>query len=306
MWAVFLGVIAALLIFDLGVLHKKDREITVRESLLFSAGYIAIGLSFGFWVWHTLGLASAQLYWTGYIIEETLSIDNIFVISMVFSYFAIPRKYQHRVLFWGIIGVIVFRGVMIGLGTEIVSRFHNILYVFAAFLIFTGIKMLTARDDKPHDLSKNPIVKFFKKHLPFTDKLHGHNFIVRINGKLFFTPLMLALAVIEFVDLVFAVDSVPAILALTTDTYIVYTSNIFAIVGLRALYFALDAILHRFKYLKYALAVVLVFIGSKIFIIDYLDIEKFPPALSLGIVVTLLMSGILYSLYKTHGRVRSD
>jgi tellurite resistance protein TerC len=306
MWATFLGVVVALLILDLGVLHKKDHEIGIRESLKYSAWYIFIGLLFGFWVWYTLDQPSAQLYWTGYVVEKTLSMDNIFVISLVFTFFNVPRRYQHRVLFWGILGVIILRGLMIGIGAELVSRFHWVLYIFAAFLIFTGIKMLFSSDDDHPDIAKNPVVKFMKKYMPVTTELHGHKFALILNNKIYFTPLLLTLMVVECVDIVFAVDSVPAILALTTDTYIVYTSNIFAILGLRALYFALDAVLHRFKYLKYALAVVLVFIGSKIFIVDILDLERFPPALSLGIVVAILASGILYSLHKTHGRVIAD
>jgi tellurite resistance protein TerC len=306
MWISFLCVVVTLLILDMGVLRKKDHEIGIRESLLYSAGYVFIGLLFGFWVWYTLGQASAQLYWTGYIVEKTLSMDNIFVISLMFSYFAIPRKYQHRVLLWGILGVIVLRGLMIGLGAELVYKFHWILYIFAIFLIFTGIKMLMASEDEKHDVAKNPVVKFFKKRMPVTAELHGHKFALIMNNKIYFTPLLLTLAVVECVDIIFAVDSVPAILALTTDTYIVYTSNIFAILGLRALYFALDAILHRFKYLKYALALVLVFIGSKIFIADMLGLEKFPPAVALGIVVSILASGILYSLHKTHGLMIRD
>ena len=306
MWAVFFGVITALLALDLGVLHKKDHAIGIRESLIYSAGYIFIGLLFGFWVWYTLDIPSAQLYWTGYLVEKPLSLDNIFVISMIFSYFAVPRQYQHRVLFWGILGVIILRGIMIGVGAELVSRFHWVLYLFAAFLIFTGIKMLFLAGDEKPDVAKNPVVKLAKKYLPVTEHLHGHNFTVIENNKLYFTPLLLTLVVVECLDIVFAVDSVPAILALTTDGYLVYTSNIFAILGLRALYFALDAILHRFKYLKYALAVVLVFIGSKVFIVDILDLEKFPPALSLGIVVSILAAGILYSTHKTRGRTIAD
>lgn len=302
MWVVFLGVVVTLLILDLGVLRRKDHVIGVRESLIFSAGYIVAGLLFGVWVWLTLGHVSAKLYWTGYLVEKTLSMDNIFVISMIFSYFAIPRAYQHRVLFWGILGVILLRGLMIGIGAEVVSRFHGVLYIFSAFLIFTGIKMMLVSDEHEKDISKNPIVRVFKKYLPVTSELHGHQFTVLKNGKFYFTPLLLALVVVEFVDLIFAVDSVPAILALTTDTYIVYTSNIFAILGLRALYFALDAVLHRFKYLKYALSAVLIFIGSKIFIVDILDIEKFPPTLSLAVVVFALATGILYSLYRTQDK----
>lgn len=299
MWAIFLTVVVTLLIIDLGVLRRKDHEIGLKESLIYSAGYIAIGLLYGVWVWQSLGIDSAQLYWTGYLVEKTLSLDNIFVISLVFSYFAIPRKYQHRVLTWGIMGVIVLRGLMIGIGTEIVANFHWVLYIFALFLMFTGVKMLFPSEEHGPDISKNPVVRLVKKYLPVSPEFHGHDFFVKKNGKTFVTPLLLALVVIEFVDVIFAVDSVPAILALTTDTYIVYTSNIFAILGLRALYFALDAVLHRFQYLKYSLALVLVFIGSKIFIVDFFDMNKFPPALSLGVVVAMLAAGVVYSLYKT-------
>ena len=302
MWAVFFGVIVTLLVLDLGVFQKKDHAIGIRESLLYSAVYIAVGLLFGGWVWHEMGQSSAELYWTGFVVEKTLSLDNIFVISLVLSYFSVPRRYEHRVLFWGIMGAIVLRGIMIGLGAEMVSNFQWVLYIFAAFLVFTGIKMLFT-DEGHADISKNPVVRFFKKYMHVTDTPHGRNFFIRIKGKLWFTPLMMALVVVNFVDIIFAVDSVPAILSLTTDTYIVYTSNIFAILGLRALYFTLDALLHRFTYLKYALAIVLVFIGSKIFIADMLGLDKFPPTLSLGIVVLILASGILYSLYKTHGRI---
>lgn len=305
LWAVFFGVIVTLLVLDLGVFQKRDHAISVRESLVYSAIYIAIGLLFGGWVWYAVDQAAAQLYWTGFVVEKTLSLDNIFVISLVLSYFSVPRKYEHRVLFWGILGAIVLRGLMIGLGAEIVANFHWVLYIFAAFLVFTGIKMLFT-DDEDTDISKNHVVRFFKKYMRVTEEMHGRAFWVKVKGKLWFTPLMMALVVVNFVDIIFAVDSVPAILALTTDPYIVYTSNIFAILGLRALYFTLDALLHRFVYLKYALAVVLVFIGSKIFIVEMLGLEKFPPALSLGIVVLILASGILYSLYKTHGRVVAD
>lgn len=299
MWAVFFAVVGTLLILDLFVFNKKDHVIGVKESLKFSAGYISIGLLFGLFVWASLGIESAQLYWTGFIVEQTLSMDNLFAISMILSYFAIPREYQHRVLFWGIMGVIVLRGIMIGVGATVVSQFHWVLYIFGVFLVITGIKMLMPHKETKPDISKNPMIRFFKKYLPVTDKLHGHDFFTKVRGKYYLTPLMLALVVVEFVDLIFAVDSVPAILALTTDTYIVYTCNIFAIIGLRSLYFALDAVLHRFKYLKYSLAIVLIFIGSKIFIKDLLGLEKFPPALSLGVTIALLAGGIIYSLYKT-------
>jgi tellurite resistance protein TerC len=271
-WLTFVGIVVALLAFDLGVLHKDDKEIGVRESLLLSAGYISVALLFGAWVWWYLGAQSGMDYYTGFMIEKSLSMDNVFVIALIFSFFAIPRQYQHRVLFWGILGVIVLRAIMIGLGATLVSQFSWVLYLFGAFLIFTGIKMWIIADHMP-DIANNPLLKFLKRHMRVTDGLRGNAFWVRETdpktGKLerFATPLFLALVLVEFVDLIFAVDSVPAIFAITTDPFIVYTSNIFAILGLRALYFALAAMIHRFKYLKYALALVLVFIGSKIFLV---------------------------------------
>ena len=307
MWVVFFAVVFFLLFLDLGVMRKKSRAITMRESLLMSGFYITIGLLYGVWIWFQLGFESASLYITGFLVEKSLSLDNIFVISLVFAYFKIPRQYQHRVLFWGILGVIVLRGTMIGLGTSIVQNFHWVLYLFAAFLVFTGIKMLFMKDDEEEDIGQNPALKFIQKHLRVTQEIHGNKFLVKKErgGKMvnYATPLLMALIVIECVDLIFAVDSIPAILALTTDPYIIYTSNIFAILGLRALYFALAVILVRFTYLKYALALVLVFIGSKVFIVDWLDLVKFPAWLSLGVTFSLLGGGIMYSLYKTRGAV---
>ena len=268
-WLAFIGIVVTLLAFDLGVLHRDDHEIGVRESLLLSGGYIAVALAFGAWVWWYLGAQSGMDYYTGFMIEKSLSMDNVFVIALIFSFFAIPRQYQHRVLFWGILGVIVLRAIMIGLGATLVSQFSWVLYLFGAFLIFTGIKMWVIADNMP-DIANNPLLKFLKRHMRLTDGLRGNAFWVRepdpATGKLVrhATPLFLALVLVEFVDLIFAVDSVPAIFAITTDPFIVYTSNIFAILGLRALYFALAAMIHRFTYLKYALALVLVFIGSKI------------------------------------------
>ena len=303
-WLVFIGIVAVLLAFDLGVLHKDDHEIGVKESLLLSAGYITIALSFGAWVWWYLGAQSGMAYYTGFMIEKSLSMDNVFVIALIFAFFAIPRRYQHRVLFWGIMGVIVLRAIMIGLGATLVSQFGWILYLFGAFLVFTGIKMWILADHVP-DIASNPLLKFLKKHMRVTEGLHGNAFWVRradpVTGKLahWATPLFLALILIEFVDLVFAVDSVPAIFAITLDPFIVYTSNIFAILGLRALYFALAAMIHRFKYLKYALALILVFIGTKIFLVGF--IGKFPPAVSLAVTFGLIAGGVLVSLLKTRG-----
>jgi tellurite resistance protein TerC len=305
LWLAFVGIVVALLAFDLGVLHKDDHVIEVKESLLLSAGYISVALMFGAWVWWYLGQDSGMKYLTGFMIEKSLSMDNVFVIALIFSYFAIPREYQHRVLFWGILGVIVLRAIMIGLGATLVSQFSWILYFFGVFLVFTGIKMWIIADHMP-DIHSNPILKFLRKRMHVTDELHGHRFFVERphpqTGKMvrWATPLFLALCLIEFVDLVFAVDSVPAIFAITTDPFIVYTSNIFAILGLRALYFALAAMIHRFKYLKYALALVLVFIGSKIFLVGI--IGKIPAVISLSVTFGLIAGGVLVSLWKTRGQ----
>ena len=301
-WLTFVGIVVALLAFDLGVLHKDDKEIGVRESLLLSAGYISVALLFGAWVWWYLGAQSGMDYYTGFMIEKSLSMDNVFVIALIFSFFAIPRQYQHRVLFWGILGVIVLRAIMIALGATLVSQFSWVLYLFGAFLVVTGIKMWLIADHVP-DIANNPLLKFLKRHMRVTDGLRGNAFWVREpdpkTGKVerFATPLLLALILVEFVDLVFAVDSVPAIFAITTDPFIVYTSNIFAILGLRALYFALAAMIHRFRYLKYALALVLVFIGSKIFLVGI--IGKIPAVISLSVTFGLIAGGVLVSLWKT-------
>lgn len=301
-WLLFIGIVITLLVVDLGILHKDNHVISVKESLWMSAGYIAIALMFGGWIWWEMGPDSGMNYLTGFFVEKTLALDNIFVISLIFAYFAIPQIYQHRVLFWGILGVIILRGIMIGLGTTLVSQFSWILYIFGAFLVLTGIKMLFASAHEK-DMGDNKLVKFLRKHMRVTDELHGQNFFIKKTdpktGKLerFATPLFLALLMIEFVDIIFAVDSVPAIFAITTDPYIVYTSNIFAILGLRALYFALAAMMHRFVYLKYALSAVLIFIGGKIFWNQL--VGKMDPGVSLSITIAILASGIIFSLLKT-------
>jgi tellurite resistance protein TerC len=310
MWAAFLALVVVLLVLDLGVLHRKHREIGVRESLVMSLGYLTLGVGFGGWVWFSLGQQSGIEYLTGFVVEKSLAMDNVFVIAMIFTYFAIPQKYQHRVLFWGILGVIVLRAIMIAVGAALVSEFGWVLYIFAAFLILTGIKMI-AMTGKSHDLGDNALLRFLKRRLRVTDDLHGERFFVKLpdpkTGRLatFVTPVFLALIMIEIADVIFAVDSVPAIFAITSDPFIVYTSNIFAILGLRALYFALAAIIHRFAYLKQALAILLIFIGSKIFIADLLGWEKFPPAISLGVTFAILAAGIFWSLWRTRS-VRPD
>ena len=304
-WLAFVAVVVALLAFDLGVLHKDDKEIGVRESLFLSGGYIGMAVLFGAWVWWYFGVQSGTEYFTGFLIEKSLSMDNVFVIALIFTYLAIPRQYQHRVLFWGILGVIVLRAIMIGLGAALISQFSWVLYLFGAFLVLTGIKMWLVADHMP-DIANNPILKLLRKHLRVTPTLHGNAFFVQapdpVSGKpvRWVTPLFLALCMVEVIDLVFAVDSVPAIFAITNDPFIVYTSNIFAILGLRALYFALAAMIHRFKYLKYALAMVLVFIGTKIFLVGI--IGKIPPVVSLSVTFGLIAGGVIVSLWKTRGK----
>ncbi len=309
LWLIFIGVVVALLAFDLGVLHRDDHEIGIRESLWLSGGYISVATLFGGWLWWQLGAQSGIDYFTGFIVEKSLSMDNVFVIAMIFSFFAIPRQYQHRVLFWGILGAIVLRAVMIGLGAALVTQFSWVLYIFGAFLVITGIKMLSMSEDNAPDLANNALVRWLQRHLRVTPTLHGNTFFVRAphptegdkkGAVLWATPLFLALCMVEMADLIFAVDSVPAIFAITTDPFIVYTSNIFAILGLRALYFALAAMVHRFVYLKYALAMVLVFIGGKIFLVNL--IGKIPSLVSLSVTLGLIAGGVLVSLWKTRGQ----
>lgn len=324
-WLAFIATVLAILAFDLGVLHREAHEIGVRESLWMSAMYIGLGLAWAIVVWwvyyhyadekaidpQIANLPTAveraweatKLYITGYLVEKTLAMDNVFVISMIFAYFAIPRIHQHRVLFWGILGVIVLRAIMIGLGAALVIQFAWIMYFFAVILIATGVKMLVMMEDQP-DIANNPVLRFLRRKMNVTDELHGQRFWVRkpdAAGKLvwFATPLFLCLVLIEIADVIFAIDSVPAIFLITPDPFIVYTSNIFAILGLRALYFALSALVHRFHYLKYALAIVLIFIGSKIFLGDWVWGGKMPAEISLVVTASLLIGGVVYSLWRT-------
>ena len=301
-WLIFISVVVGLLVLDLGVLHKGQKEIEAKESFILYAGYMAIAAAIGAWVWYARGGQSGLEFFTGYLIEQSLAMDNIFIIATVFAFLQIPRIYQHRVLFWGILGVILFRAVLIGLGAALVMSFSWILFLFGAFLVFTGLKMFKTSGEKP-SLENNWMLKLIKRNFRVTDRLHGEKFMVRQvdprTGKMarFITPLFVALIIVEFVDLVFAVDSVPAIFAVTQDPFIVYTSNIFAILGLRALYFALAAAMHRFTYLQYSLAVILVLVGIKIFLVP-LGI-KIDTAISLAVTIGVLASGILWSLWKT-------
>lgn len=305
MWLSFLLVVFALMAFDLGVLHKNKKEMDIKESFYLTGFYIALAVLFGGWIYVSIGQTAALDYFTGFVIEKSLSMDNVFVIAMIFTYLGISSAHQYRVLFWGILAVIVLRALMIGFGAAIVNEFSWVLYLFAAFLIYTGVKMIKEADSA-YNVANNPLLTWMKKHMRITDQVHGDSFLVRIDKKLWLTPLAVALVLVNVADIIFAVDSVPAILAITTDTYVVYTSNIFAILGLRALYFALAAMVDRFKYLKYSLAAVLIFIGSKIFVADMLGLAKIPPSISLSVTLVLLASGVVYSMVKTRDKSLSE
>lgn len=299
-WTAFLGIVFLIMIFDLGVFHRKDHEIGYKESLTMSGIYIALALLFGIWVWSSKGSEAGLDFYTGYLVEKSLSIDNIFMISVVFAYFKIPRIYQHRVLFWGILGVVVLRGIMITLGAALLHEFDWILLLFGFFLIYSGFKLLLAGDEDEEGIENSRIVHFLEKHLRVTREINNHDFWVRKKhpktgqSVLYATPLFLALVTIELVDLVFAVDSIPAVFAITTDSFIVFTSNIFAVIGLRALYFLLAAMVHQFRFLQPAVSVVLVFIGCKVFYAHFFG--KVDSVFSLGITLGVLVTGVVMSV----------
>ncbi len=298
MWAVFAISVITLLAFDLGVLHKKAREIGVREALLLSLFYFVLSMFFNLWIYFEIGKQAATEFFVGYVIEKSLSVDNIFVFVLIFSHFGVPPKSQHRVIFWGIIGAILLRGLMILLGAELIKEFSWILYLFGAILLFSGIKMLFAADEEP-DLDNNRILRFVQKHFRVSREFHAEKFFVRENGLRMMTPLFMVLILVEFTDLLFAIDSIPAIFAITTDSFIVLTSNVFAILGLRALFFALAAIIHRFQYLKYGLSFILVFIGAKIIINHWYGKAVISTELSLGVTLGVLLLSVIISLIKT-------
>lgn len=302
-WGGFLALVFALLAFDLRVVNHEDHVAGFRESLVMTGFYIAIALLFGAGIVHFMGREAGMLYLTAYLIEKSLSLDNVFVISLLFSTFSIPRKFQHRVLFWGILGALVMRGGMIAVGAAMVSRFHWVLYLFGAFLVFTGIRMLVLRDGDAGDSGHHRIATWIRHVLPMTDDIRGHDFFIRSSihkgrrGGWVATPLFAALAVIEIADVVFAVDSIPAVLALTDDAFIVFTSNIFAILGLRALYMVLAVLVERFTYLRFGLAGVLVFIGAKVFWSEL--VAPVPAALSLGVTAVLLGGTAMVSFIRS-------
>jgi len=291
-WAGFLVFVLLMLALDLGVFHRKSHEVKIREALVWSAVWISLALIFNVGVYYLMGKEKAIEFLTGYVIEKSLSVDNLFVFIMVFSYFNVDTKYQHKVLFWGILGALIMRAIFIFAGVALIQQFHWIIYIFGAFLIFTGIKMLAQKDEKIEP-EKNPLVRLFKRFFPVTDVMHGDRFFVKINAKTVATPLFIVLLIIEFTDLIFAVDSIPAILAISTDTFIIFTSNVFAILGLRALYFALAGIAKLFYYLKYGLSAILVFVGIKMVIAGFF---KIPVMYSLLIIVSILTLSILASV----------
>ncbi|HBC78152.1 MAG TPA: hypothetical protein DEO60_14945 [Bacteroidales bacterium] len=293
-WVVFTIVIVTVLALDLGVLNRNPHKIKLREALIWSGIWISIALIFNVFVYFEFGKIKALEFLTGYLIEYSLSIDNIFVFILIFSYFAVKPQYQHKILFWGILGALIMRGIFIFAGVALINRFHWIVIIFGGFLVFSGIKMLFQKADAEVEPEKNALVRMFRKFLPVTDSLHEDHLFVKQNSKLYATPLFLVLLVIESTDLVFAVDSIPAVLAISKDTFIVYTSNIFAILGLRSLYFAVSGIMGLFRFLKVGLAIVLSFVGLKM-LASYFHIE-IPILISLAIIVTILLFSIVASV----------
>lgn len=291
-WISFIGFVILMLALDLGVFHRKSHEVKIKEALIWSAVWISLALAFNYGIYHFMGKEKAIQFLTGYVIEKSLSVDNLFVFIMIFTYFNVETKYQHKVLFWGILGALIMRAIFIFAGVALINQFHWIIYVFGGFLVFTGVKMIF-QSEKPIEPDKNPLVRLFKKFFPVTDKMHDGKFFVKINSRTFATPLFIVLLIVEFTDLIFAVDSIPAILAITNDTFIIFTSNVFAILGLRALYFALAGITKYFHYLKYGLAAILVFVGVKMTIVDF---YKVPITYSLMVIASILVISVLLSI----------
>lgn len=295
-WIGFNVFVLIMLGLDLGVFHKKVHEVNIKEASAWSLVWITLAFIFNGFIYFQFGEQKAVEFLTGYLIEKSLSVDNIFVFVLVFGYFHIPSKYQHKVLFWGILGALIMRVIFIFAGVALIQQFHWTIYIFGAFLVFTGIKMITQKDKKIEP-ENNPVIKFARKIFNVTGELHGDKFFVKLENKKFVTPLFLVLILIEVTDLIFAVDSIPAILAITQDQFIVYTSNVFAILGLRSLYFALAHIVHRFIYLSYGLAIILIFVGIKMIIVD---IFKIPVFISLIIIAAILSISIILSILKTN------
>jgi tellurite resistance protein TerC len=304
LWIGFNVFVLGMLALDLGVFHRKSHTVSVKEATIWTAVWVSLALVFNtgiYFYWNTLipgstysNSEAALAFFTGYLIEKSLSVDNVFVIALIFGYFAVPAAYQHRVLFWGILGALVMRATMILAGAALLKEYHWIIYIFGAFLIFTGIKMATHKDEELHP-ENNPVIKLVRKLIPVTKDYEGDHFFVRHAGKIMATPLFLVLIMVETTDLVFAVDSIPAIFAVTQDPFIVYTSNVFAILGLRSLYFVLAGVIDKFYYLKMGLAVILTFVGVKMTLVD---IYKIPTPASLGVIATVLAVAVIASLLR--------
>ena len=293
LWIGFNAFILIMLALDLGVFHRKAHVVSIKESLIWTGIWVTMALVFNAGIYHYMGYDKALEFFTGYVIEKSLSVDNVFVIALLFSYFAVPTLYQHKVLFWGILGALVMRAAMIALGAKLITEFAWIIYLFGAFLILTGIKMIVKREEEIHP-ERNPVVRLFKRIMPVTSDYRADQFFVREKGILMATPLFVVLLLVEFTDLIFAVDSIPAIFAVTKDPFIVYTSNVFAILGLRSLYFALSGVLDKFHYLKVGLGVVLSFVGVKMLLAH--SPWKIDTLVSLGVIVIVLAASVVASL----------
>jgi tellurite resistance protein TerC len=284
--------VLGLLALDLGVFHRKDHAVGMREAAIWTVVWISISLLFNVGVYFYAGPEPALQFLTGYLIEKSLSVDNIFVFVMLFSYFNVPSIYQHRVLFWGILGALIMRGILIGVGAYLIAQFHWVIYIFGAFLVFTGIRMAVQKDENV-EVESNAVVKLLRRVMPVTQQYRGHDFFVREGGRLFATPLFVVLLIVETTDLIFALDSIPAIFAVTQDPFIVYTSNVFAILGLRAMYFLLAEVVTKFRFLKMGLSAILVFVGIKMLIEGFYHI---PILVSLGVIASILTISIAASL----------
>ena len=296
-WGIFVTAVLFFLALDLGVFHRKAHVVGFREALAWSITWFTLAICFGIFIAPQMvenwGVAERDEFITGYIIELSLSMDNVFVIALIFSYFRVPLQYQHRVLFWGILGALIMRGVMIWLGTELINRFHFVLYILGGFLLFTGIKMIFSRDDEEIEPEKNPAIRLTRRFFPVTHHFEGQKFLTKLDGRTALTPLALVLVMVETTDLIFAIDSIPAIFGVTTNPFIVFTSNVFAILGLRSLYFVLAGAIGFFRYLKVGLSLVLCFIGFKMLVMHWVHIET---KLSLLIVATIIFTSILMSV----------
>ena len=294
LWVGFNVFVLLMLALDLGVFHRKVHQVKFREAITWSAVWIMLALIFNAGIWYYFGEVKAVEFLTGYVIEKSLSVDNIFVFVLIFTSFQVPAIYQHKVLFWGVLGALVMRIIFILAGVTLIAKFHWIIYVFGVFLVLTGIKIARDKGTKIN-ISNSPVLKFIRKFIPVTPDYHASKFTVKLDNKWHATPLFLVLILVETTDLIFAVDSIPAILAITSDPFIVYTSNVFAILGLRSLYFALAGSLKYFTYLHYGLALILVFVGIKMLISDF---YKFNPFVSLGIIAAILLVSIVLSILK--------